>query len=425
MTFTIRLIERGPPQFILSADWTAYDLELPMRSLAEKSVIKLVRTPTGVLLFPERFVGEMRIMGATLVIEPKSPTLLSAMQALALRATSKQARHFDPKIIPSTDQKSPAAAFVLSLVRALEIGIPWVYWTISKATSYPRGKIDFVKSIAHFGARGIRHRVIVAVHERIQEGELVRLVRTAYGCLQSAPDASTKLLGDAGILIAAFDPASPFDDLHQAATIARSLLARKPAFAKEIQQLIVCCLDLIEQQYAMAGAMQAVPGGVARFQNLERLWELCILRLVECCPLLSADTDVLDHGLSKSEVRLFPDGGPTIDPDIVLKSNGNVSAVIDAKYKMLAADDSSASDLYQLAGYVGSASARLGVLVAFTEDEEDAVLVGTTEDGVPIISASVSPLLLFSEGEHALAKLFIRSDTLAEAIKKSFAQCVS
>lgn len=425
MTFRIALTERGPPQFVTSADWTAHNLELPIRNLAERSIVTLARASSGVLLSPGRFVGEMRATGALLRVEPKSPTLFAAMQTLALSAQIKKARHFDPKLIESTENGGPAAAFTMCLARALDAGIPWAYLTIAKATSYPRGKIDFVRTMTRFGSRAIHHRVMVAVPERSQDGRIVQLVRTAYDCLQSAPDANNRILLDAEILISAFDQGPLVRDVSHAKEIAQELLIGSPAVSSAIRDLILASLDLIEQRYALAGGMQAIPGGTARFQNLERLWELSVLRLVECCPFLRSDAEVLDHGLRDSGLRLLRDDGPRIDPDIVLRTDSGVTGVIDAKYKLLAAGDNSATDLYQLVAYVRSSGAKFGMLVSFLDEYESAVLIGTTEEGAAIASISLSAATLLSEGEHALTRMLSRSTPLTEAVKKSMAQNLS
>ena len=128
------------------------------------------------------------------------------------------------------------------------------------------------------------------------------------------------------------------------------------------------------------------------------------------------------HGLRSSGISLFEDGGPRIDPDIIVQNAASITAVFDAKYKSLDPGSSgTAADLYQLTSYVRRLSAKLGALVYFSDGPATVSVSGTTPEGAPILVISISADLLLSEETNALTRLLSHSPTLNERLKQCFA----
>jgi hypothetical protein len=188
-------------------------------------------------------------------------------------------------------------------------------------------------------------------------------------------------------------------------------------------ELTTRSVELISQEYAGTGIVEHVPGGIARFQDLEDLWELCTHHLVESWLRRSGTPGAAAlHALRASGIRLFEDGGPELDPDIVVKDGQRITAVFDAKYKALDWGSSgSAADLYQITAYVRRLSARAGILVYFAYEREQAMLVGTTSKGAQVACASISPELLLAEGGNALVRLFNDSPSVGERLQQRLA----
>ena len=425
MTVEITLRERGPPELVPLSVWRAASLEEPMRVLAGRGVVRLTRTVAGVLVTPGHYVGEMILPLARVRVQPKSPGLLDAMERLALRARAKAAWHFqaESRLVVGDDQ-DPAGGFLRALVGCVGEGIPWRYDVRTAATSFPRGRIQFGKTVRQLASRGVRHRVVASMPIRRQEGDFVRVVRTAIGCLPGTPGASRKLLAEVDLLAETLDRTSPFPSLELALEEARTVLdSVDPIASPAASELARRSVEIIAREYATAGSVEHVPGGVTRFQDLEDLWERCTHHLVgRWLETSGAPGSAELHGLRGLGIRLFEDGGPELDPDIVVRDGQQIASVFDAKYKALDWRESgSAADLYQLTAYVRRLSAKAGALVHFAYEREQAVHVGTTPEGALVIAVSLSPELLLSEGENALARLLDNSGGVGERLNQCFA----
>lgn len=106
-------------------------------------------------------------------------------------------------------------------------------------------------------------------------------------------------------------------------------------------------------------------------------------------------------------MKLFGRDGPTINPDVVVKSKaGDVTLVADAKYKVLAESEAGgiASDVYQLTCYVGRTRAPTGLLV-YLGGSDSISSLGSTEGGGQIIVVRISATSLVLHGHRILAHL--------------------
>lgn len=424
MSLLIDLIERGQPQVVSSKDWQQYDLEPAIRALAALRIVRLIRSQAGVIVVPGNQVGEMRLPDAVLRIVPKSPRLMAAMESLALRAQSRTARHFEHRSghtgRPGAD---PAGAFVNALLTCIREGVPWKYETATETTSHPRGKFVVGATMRFLMNRGLQHRTVVQFPIRRQNVELVRVARAAYAYLPEMLRGEIGKLAQAETLIGALDHAQPYASLGDAINAAGALDAESASLGRAGAELGARSLDLLLRQAALGGEVRNVPGGIARFTDLENLWERCVLLMVERTPILAISGSAASfHGLAGTLTKLFADGGPELDPDVIVSSPAGILAVIDAKYKRLEQGTAvSAPDLYQLTCYVQRTDARLGMLVHFSEETARAAFVGTTDTGAGIVSLVVSPELLLSVGENALDRLFNAHPHVAERAQQSFA----
>lgn len=423
MTLTIDLVERGQPGIITLHDWAVFGLEKPMRSVAAQGIVRLTRSPAGMLVTPGHHVGEMRISGAVLRVSPKSPELFLAMEKLAIEASFRRAREFDPMFKGvAGDDRDPAGAFLRSLLACVRAGFSWDYFTNTQTTSFPKGKIEFGATIKSLASRGIRHRVVCSNPIRKQNADLVRVVRAAAACLSAVPGVTPSLLAQVEALLCAVDSAPQFTSLREAVLIARSITERSLVASDGLTaELARRSLQLLSGEYEAAGLLHPVPGGVARFKDLEELWERCVLRLVERTPSVSRDAEIRFHGFRGSNLRLFANGGPELDPDIVTFASGQATAVVDAKYKRLESGRSAvAGDLYQISSYVRRSAAAIGLLIYFSEQDAQLEMVGNTPEGAPVLAVSVSSEVLLSEGENSLESL-LASNGLSQAVKDSIA----
>lgn len=427
MTFEIRLRERGPPTVITLSEWLDRNLELPLRTLAIAGVVKLTRTSAGVMVTPSNHVGEMRVPGARLTVEAKSPELLSAMELVVTLPRARAAKHFDPKWLADRGSDSdPAGAFVRALLGAITDGLPWSYGAVTESTSFPRGRLNAGETIRQLLSRGVRHRVVVTKPVRLQEARLVRVVRAAHACLASSAGCTPALLAEVETLLAAFDVnitnGTTAEGLAEAVAL---LMTPPPNYGNSTIELIRRCHDLLSQDHLLGYQVIPIPNGIARFRNLEELWERCVERLAD--DLATGSTPDLDtrlHALRSSPPRLFIDGGPTLDPDIVVFCGETITGIFDAKYKPLeSGNEADAGDVYQITAYVRRTASRIGMLVHFADAGAGATRIGATPEGADVVIATITSDILRLQGEHALTHVLGLHPALLKSCQDRLGYC--
>ncbi|MCZ7685224.1 MAG: McrC family protein [Sandaracinaceae bacterium] len=391
------------PGTVALDEWVAHDLAPAFHLLEKQGIVSVLRSSAAILIKPRNYVGEMHVSGFTLRIVPKSMSMMAGMASLALVSESvREARQLEATIVPSGPSAYDAAlAFVDALGTAVRAGFPWDYATIREDTGVPRGKIDFRASVSRFGARGRHHRVVVRRSVRRQHERLVQIVATAHACLPAAPTATAQVLARALTLIGALD--SPHRTLSIEEALSSAVELRAEAIERTVIALLEASIALLKRHYATSVHRQLVPSGVATFQSLEDLWERCVCAMVEHTASHAVGCEAEFHGLRGTNVRLFDDGGPALDPDVIVRKNGAIVCVVDAKYRR-AADSPDAGDLYQIAAYVSRTNASLGMLVQ-TGEQSTVRLVGTSQSGAFVLFVTISSELFVSEREGALSSL--------------------
>lgn len=425
----LNLQERGSSVVVSLDQWRSHSLDQPMKALASKNVIRIARSNAGFVVTPGNYVGELVLPSARVRIEPKSPSVLAAMDKLALLAKERHLQHLRSDDDADGSKKGdPASEFRDALVDCVYEGIPWQYAKATEPTSFPRGRIEFGRTVRQLATKGIRHRVIVTRPVHRQHEQFVRVVQSVISVLPNIAGATSKTLREVHTLSQAFDTAEPFgssDEAIEAAYVLLQSFSVEPS--RSAARLIDCCIRILEREHLFAGWVAHVPNGIARFRNIEELWERCVQVLVDVWLRdLGVRADAHLHGLRGREVRLFDDGGPVLDPDVVIEATGTIIAAVDAKYKLLNLMSSGAStDLYQLTCYVRSLSASLGILVHLAERDEYAKVVGTTSEGSPIVIVTISDKLLLQERAGALSSLLARWPLVRERLDHSLTHCLA
>jgi hypothetical protein len=172
------------------------------------------------------------------------------------------------------------------------------------------------------------------------------------------------------------------------------------------RNLVESALAILGYESGAGHAISFVPAGVARFSNLERVWERAVALLVSRA-LRSEDFTVAIHGLGGQGLKLFGDAGPTINPDVTaISADGSVVLVADAKYKILSEGEFGgiASDVYQITCYVNRTRPQRGFLV-YLGSKDRVTNLGKVECGAHILVIAISPETLQSCGHDALIQL--------------------
>lgn len=430
MAYQIDLIERGRPEIIPADQWRRKNLESSVVLLAEKGVVSIQYSRVGVILAAGSYVGEVRLGDTIIRILPKSPRIFAAIEELALQHDAKEARHLDERgdKKKSTEEADLAKLFVSALSAVVGDGIPWEYQTHEEVTSRPRGRIDLGATIRKLASRGIHHKVVTLRPAPVQHAQFVRVVRAALLYLPRLRKSSPEVLRDAAILAEAFDDADAYRSPEDAVADAESLLPTFDGNDRKIAaELVWLSLQVLTAKSVSLYDMEAIPGSVARFVSMERLWELCVAKMTEVVLARRVpDAAVTLHALRGCEVGLFEDGGPKLDPDLVVHQRGQIVAVLDAKYKRRELTTSGiASDLYQLNAYACRTGAKTGVLVHFSDESSGIKRVGTTSTGAGIFIATISPDFLLGHGIDALNHIVGKSPFIGEGEGECFAHSLS
>jgi hypothetical protein len=233
----------------------------------------------------------------------------------------------------------------------------------------------------------------------------VNVVWAAYRCLPNTPGATRTLVAKSSLLIDALDPQDEFE-LSEIESSAQKLLLGEQSLSPAGQSLVIAALAILENDRTDGHAIIFVPAGIARFINLERVWERAVACLVAEVDR-SSELSVEIHGLAPDSLKLFGRDGPTINPDVVVKSKADdVMLVADAKHKVLAESEASgiASDIYQLTCYVGRTRAPTGLLV-YLGSSDSISRLGPTEAGSQIIVVRISAASLVLHSHHTLSHL--------------------
>ena len=421
----LTLQERGPAVVVSLEDWRSHSFDQPMKALEAKNVLRIARSNAGFVVTPSNYVGELVLPSANLRIEPKSQSVLAAMDRLALQANEKHIQDLRSEGEVGGDNKGdPAGEFRDALLECVYDGVPWRYAKETQATSFPRGRTEFGETFQRLAARGIRHRVIATRPVHRQQEEFLRVIHSVIPILPTLDGTTSKTLREVQTLSQALESAQPFDTSEEAIEAARGVIQ---SFAigtnASASKLLDCCIRILNKERLFGGWVAHVPNGIARFRNIEALWERCVQVLLDVwLQGMGVSADAHLHGLRGKKVRLFPDGGPILDPDVIVEAQGAVTAVVDAKYKLLDMMSSGASaDLYQLTCYVRSLDARVGILVHLAESDEYAKVVGTTSEGAPIIVLTISDELLLRESANALSGLLASWPRVRKSLNESLA----
>lgn len=398
------LRERGAPVAVSPADWRNFRLEETVGTLAHNGIVRIDRTSAAVILSPRNYVGEMRAANVSLTILPKDEPLYEAILGLALQFDGKHARNYE-KIADQDEGEDQAAAFLESLVSALEDGLPWQYLSTEEITSHPRGKLRVGKIVTDLISKGVRHQVLATRHERKQIRAFVNVVWAAYLSLSMTKGSTQSLIANAARLIEALDPQDSFD-VAEIVSAATEFLEQNQSDRHSARHLTKVALAILARDNVAGRSTMFVPAGVAYFSNLERLWERAVAQLVSQA-LLSTDLVVQVHGLAAHGLKLFGDAGPIINPDVIAVSvDGSVDLVADAKYKILSEGEFGgiASDVYQLTSYVNRTRPQTGLLV-YLSSKDSVTTLGKAECGASVSVVAISSTTLRSWGQDSLAKL--------------------
>jgi len=399
----IRLRERGSPEVISRVEWARSNCGADANELARIGVVKIQQSGEYLLLEPKTLVGLFDSPRLRVEVLAKSPDLASDLLR-RLDGWRKRLDVDDPSSPgKTTDGISFWSTFNYRLSGVHQEGLPWKYSNVKRVTSAPRGRINFRETISKHVAKGITHKVAASQKIRHHFASFapaldavrrrISFLEAGHPALRSRVARLIDLSGDVSIPVDDRDAMDAFEQLSE--LDGRPALLGLCAFCKQV---------LLDGNHIRIS--HRIGSGVAEFVDMEKLWESAV-QMLFIQHHHSTQDQVALHPLREKEKKLtlFDDGGPEIDPDIVVYKKAKAVAVIDAKYSVAASP--SADDVYQLSSYVWRMKCDIGVLAYVAADDETTIKkIGTLDDGRGLFACYLS-LRAFDPSERILAGLLL------------------
>lgn len=398
----ISLRERGAPKVISRSDWDRLHLERTVPELERAGVLSVDRSDDGVLLTPSAFVGKWQAPEVSLEITPKDPDLVSMITRLAVDFASREATEFKLEFEDATGSKT-VGRFATLLRRCSEDGFPWEYKRSILSGTNVRGKPLFRESISSYLSKGINHKLVTAYADRQPVWDFNETVWAAYRKVMASEVELSPLLNELSTLMELLQFRESFD-IDQTIAKGTALLTNGSVLSSAHQRMVRYCLAILSQERLVGADVTPVSFGKAHFRNLERIWELAVASMAS--EFFRSETmSVKLHGLANAKLRLFTDGGPTIDPDVVVRDGAEIRCLLDAKYKLHSMHQAGfASDIYQMTSYLSRTGASIGALV-YVGSKASVTRVGTTANGAYLLAITISASAIAKSGVATLSSL--------------------
>ena len=391
----VQLRERGEPTIVDLASWRNICAITNVDDLVRIGAVGVSVVGTGVLLSPRSIVGAYTSPLFSLRISPKSKAMYASLLAF-INEWRKLVSVQDEERRGDIELEADVWITLCKLLEALlRQGQPWNYSTPVAVSSMPRGKILFRETATRLLSRGITHKIYHRTQRRNYYEDLATALDTVCRFLEdSNPSASgartraKKLIASTGDLSYPMSQSQAYEFF--------TTLEREDHSAASNQLARFCCEVLGPDEIFRLSAM--IGKGVAEFIDMERVWEVAVQLLFER-HLPTAQYSVELHALRGTNTRLFVDGGPKIDPDIIVFEKGAARIIVDAKYSE--SSSPSAGDVYQLASYMGCLQSHVGVLAYLGNADRTSIeKIGSLENGSTLYAAYVSPQEFSSSGSH-------------------------
>lgn len=386
----ITLTERGDSLILDAATASIGPLADAIAFLARRAILGTAMSGEHRIVTPRQFVGRLSAPGASIAVVPKDPDFFRQIHGFIGSAAGKEVPTPDAGESGPKSLLSLVSAFLSTLETAAARGLPVVYRRAQREGSRPTGALRIHDTIQRFAARGVRHVAVFDVPFREYDPDLRAILATATDVLRVSSQLRALAVDDLlrlQLLLDGIGADVPPLDLAESLSLLDRILGRYADWP-ELLNLLAVCETIIRRDVDVTELDAAAPGGRSHFYDMDRLWELVVFHAYKGATGDLSGYSVALHPLRGTETRLFTNGGPDLDPDVIVYDGDEVVAVVDAKYSD--AMTASASDVYQLTAYVGRLEARIGVLCYMTSGESWVIELGHTVDGAAMFAAGIS-----------------------------------
>lgn len=321
-----------------------------------------------------RYIGELRFEGREIRIEPRlGIDVIGEWLALALNVT----------VVPHSATVGPRGPLLVELIDrvwsaavadAARHGTPRLRRVVRHDGLYVRGRIDTTETAKHRAAAS--PRITTLRNERDLDNPVARAIvladRALRSLLPSKPSWRPVRTGSVLAQLRGVVGAQP-----EVPSLSALRGVRYTPISRRFEGVAQLSYEIVKRRGHLTSASGADVSGV--LIDVAELWELFLLH----CTRRAFGSGRVEHGTARrvGTHLMHSQHQPGVHlgrlkPDILVRdSDGNVRAVIDAKYKRLRSWIGSPSgvdrgDLYQLAAYLAGHEAPLGMLAYPPHDDE-------------------------------------------------------
>jgi hypothetical protein len=360
------LTQRGEPAVLGRQEYEIHWADA-LAVLEAHRVLRIRVRTDYVLVNPNQYVGSARCGDRRLRVEARYPDLLAELRRGFPRKQRRvRLEGYDPGGKPR-ETRDDLVRFLAATAEVVHQGVPFSYEKRRDEGTSLRGALNIGQTVRKFASKGIHHRTVTERSVKTADASTVDIVWRAAELLQDEGALSPEEEGKLEVLLTAIGPKARELSLAAAMDEAELLHARSEDRI-ELRELAICCANILSRNRTEAD-IEAVTDSVSFvFTDADTLWELAVHRAMQ--QVVSAyGWRARLHPLRGTTTRLFEDGGPDVDPDVLIYgTDESVIAVVDAKD--FAEKGVEPSGVYQVAAYARSLKSNNAVLIYLASDEE-------------------------------------------------------
>jgi hypothetical protein len=380
----LRLMEWGPPVLVRAAQAQRPEVQRILEAHLNAGVLDLVEVKGGVVVSARGIVGSAHAPGVSITIAPRDPVLFREMRLFVSQHRDKDVTLRGLEGTGSDPLEEAAAAFERATTELISNGIPIEYGRDRVTTSNPAGEWDISATVAEFASHGIHHKVVEWRPTKQIDTDLVGVLMAggeAWRERQFERGGSTWELDE---LLEAIIP--PDAALTRDTQTLLDRAEEKFSGRRDVLRLVAAVRALVSSDELLKSMEGASHETRSTYFFTDRLWERVVLTL--CRAAARSGQSVRFHPLRSQGLTLFDDGGPSLDPDVLLYSDAGVAGVVDAKFSF--ASTWSADDVYQITAYADRLNAPMALLVYVSGSEEWWEEIGASSSGARIYACGIA-----------------------------------